>query len=329
MSAMAMGMSLVCCAVCCSLLQSVAVSYGWLVDMGVKSRHVCCGCGYVMGVTWLIRFDMTHSCVTWLVHVWHDSIVCYMTHWFGTQFLSCGALLLLRVTWLIHVWHDSLMCDITHLCVTWLIDVVHDHCHVVHCYWRVWRDLFMCDMTHSCVWHDSLMWYTAIVMWYIATGACDVTYSCVTWLIYVYYGYGYVMLYDTTLPFVTWRMCISDMTHSYVWLDSFMCVTWHIHVRDKTHSCVVWLWSCYVEWHDFWICDMTHLHMWYDSFVCVTWLVHVLYGCGHVVWSDMTFVFVTWRIFTCDMTIAIVSDMTIAIVTPHNMTFGFVTWHSA
>jgi len=45
-------------------------------------------------------------------------------------------------------------------------------------------------------------------------------------------------------------MC--DMTHSYVWHDSFICVTWLIHM-----------------------CDMTHSHVWHDSFTCVTWLIHI------------------------------------------------------
>jgi len=44
------------------------------------------------------------------------------------------------------------------------------------------------------------------------------------------------------------NMC--DMTHSYVWHDSFICVTWLIHM-----------------------CDMTHSYVWHDSFICVTWLM--------------------------------------------------------
>jgi len=78
-------------------------------------------------------------------------------------------------------------------------------------------------------------------------------------------------------------MC--DMTHSYVWHDSFICVTWLIHMCDMTHSYV---------WHDVFmcvpwlanLCAMTHWCMarlggkidtWcvrHDSFICVTRLVH-------------------------------------------------------
>jgi len=42
---------------------------------------------------------------------------------------------------------------------------------------------------------------------------------------------------------VTWLIHMCDMTHSYVWHDSFICVTWLIHMCDMTHSYV---------WHDSW-----------------------------------------------------------------------------
>ena len=59
-------------------------------------------------------------------------------------------------------------------------------------------------------------------------------------------------------------MC--DMTPSYVWHDSFICVTWFIHMCDKTHSYVTWLIH---------MCDTTHSYVWHNSFIYVTWLIRI------------------------------------------------------
>jgi len=73
--------------------------------------------------------DMTHSHVSWLIHMWHDSFTGDMAH--------------SHVTWLIHTWHVArhatrlldIPCDMTHPHVTWLI--------------RMWHDSFTWDMTLS------------------------------------------------------------------------------------------------------------------------------------------------------------------------------------
>jgi len=105
-----------------------------------------------------------------------------------------------------------------------------------------------------------------------------------------------------------------DMTHSYVWYDSFIRVTWLIHMCDMTHSYV---------WHDSFICmtviflawlipvcDKTRSYMWHDSFICLTWLVvdpvrkrggFQSYVC-HCPFIRVTVIFVAWLIHTCDMT---------------------------
>ena len=89
-----------------------------------------------------------------------------------------------------------------------------------------------CEMTH-CVWHGSSI--------------------CVTWLVHTN---------------VKRRVHVCDVTHSYVWHDSFAYVVWLIQTCDTTHSCV---------WHDPFFLDV------YDTsdktcvHVCVTWLVRM---CG-------------------------------------------------
>jgi len=198
--------------------------------------------------TWLIYIcAMTHShvchdsfrCVPWLIHTWdmthaytcHDSFmyktpayVCHLT-------CICVALLIrmhtIFVPWLIH------MCDMIHSCESWLIHVrdVLKRPHL--CRYDI-TSSHMCGIIYSHVWHDSFM----CVTWLIHV--CDIhrsdvlhdSFMGVTWLVHVCHD---SFIYETCwsdIIFVgaTWllHICVAslihtwDMTHLYVWHNSFM-----------------------------------------------------------------------------------------------------------
>jgi len=93
-------------------------------------------------------------------------------------------------------------------CVTWLI-------HVTYMTWLMCMQIVGYELQRQWawiadVWHDSLMWGL--------THVCDMT--------HVYADCGVRLNY------------VRDVTHSYVWHDSFVCVTWLIHMCDRTD--VMW-----------------------------------------------------------------------------------------
>ena len=71
--------------------------------------------------------------LTWLIHMWRDSIVRDDSFIFNTT--HSYVTWLLHVTWLIHMRHDSFICDMTFSHVTWLT--------------HMWQGSCICDMIYS------------------------------------------------------------------------------------------------------------------------------------------------------------------------------------
>jgi len=137
------------------------------------------------------------------------------------------------------------------------------------------------------------------------------------------------LIFDRLFDRATWLIHMCDMTHSYVWHDSFICVTRLIHICDVTHSYVWLVHACANLILDrlfertTWlidVCCMTHSYVWRDFFMCVTWFLH-MYDmthscvwrviCVHVrIWYSSacleeqhdSFTRVTWLIQLCDGT---------------------------
>jgi len=155
--------------------------------------------------------DMGQSYVTWLMHIWRDSLVCDMTLG-GVAQLHCalwGGCHGAHVTWRIHLWHGSFVCDLTHWhdSLTWLIGMTHwydsleGRIDMTH-----WHDAltWLIDMTH---WHDSLIWRIDMTHWHNSLKwLIEMTHwhDSLTWLVEMTHWHDAL----------TWRI---DMTH---WHDS-------------------------------------------------------------------------------------------------------------
>ena len=177
----------------------------------------------------------------------------------------------IRETCLIHMWdttrwygrHDSIICE------TWL-DHMWDMTHS-----PAQPTSFICETRLSYTW-DTTRWYVQATVQRLAEKACVLKAIDVNLQ---------VCIYSNRSLFI----CV-DMTHSYLWHDSFICVTWLIHMCDMTPSYV---------WHDSFICvDMTHSYERYDSIKIVTWLVH-MWDMTHAYVRHDAFICETWLIHMC------------------------------
>jgi len=121
-------------------------------------------------------------------------------------------------------------------------------CDVTH--WYVCRDSFKCGTWLVFVSRDTAM---NCLYWIVC-----IVFMCVTWLIHMCDGSCFLVEehrdeLSREAAFVRRRSSQAcDMTHSYVWHDSFVCVAWLFHT-----------------------CDVTHWYMCRDSLICVPWLIHM------------------------------------------------------
>jgi len=144
--------------------------------------------------------DVTRSYKIWLIHMWRDSFIFYMTHFCMTLLIHKKFLyvtwLIHSVTWLIHMSHDPFACDTTHSYEIFIFDMTHSYVtwliHMLH-------DPFTCDMTHWYVtwlvrtWHDSCIRHTRIK--WESTGALAVL-ACTYINMYMYICiYIYLFMY--------------------------------------------------------------------------------------------------------------------------------------
>ena len=201
---------------------------------------------------------MSHSCVSWVIHVSHESFICVIRSFlqFSSQF----------VTRVIHVCHGSFVCVMSHSYVSWVTYMCYKEltsqvssCHksfmrvMSHLYvlWItcVCHESFMCVPRVICVWHESFVCVIRILLHLSsqfvtrvihASFVYDTSHSCVSWVIYMCYQ----ELTSHNSQFSSWHESISS------WDTSFM--------RVLSHSCVSWV-IC--VWHKSFMRLMGHLYV--------------------------------------------------------------------
>jgi len=251
---------------------------------------------------------MTHSYVTWRVHIWNDLYAdrqgarkeVIETPWAYPEHEPWGFYLFPPSAWMIHLCDMTLLWNHTRVsCVTaWLIHV----CDMRVPHARTLRIPSLPARWVVCEWFICVTWL------FRTCGAChSVTHS------YVWHeGTSSTNPEDSISSrqvSCVWMIHVCDMTRSYVWRvsqrDSFICVTWvyskhepwglhlcppsawMIHVCDLTPSCVLHDLLMGVAW-SIHMCDMTPSYVWHDSFICVACLMDVRGVTHPYVWHQCT-----------------------------------------
>jgi len=234
----------------------VWVGGGWGGGVGVHLREETRGGGEEMShiqishlqhVRELCHFWKTHPRVTLMndPSTWHD----FERAYYGVGTMSR-----------IDAWHDSFTC------VTWLI--------------------YMRDMTHLSVWRDS---FTSVT--WLTLSLClslSLSLSCVTWLTYMcdethLHVWNGEREREAQRESLLWDK-MRDMTHLYVWRDSFTRVTWLTYMCDMTHMTHRWVlkWFRYMR-------DTTRN----NSRICVTWLTDESWNDSHICVTRLTWLEIT------------------------------------
>jgi len=188
-------------------------------------------------------------CVTWLFHVC-DTCLDYFIEHDPAHLRSPSNTCIRCVTWLIHmcdmtpsyVWHDIFISSSTKL-PSGLLSLTNSH---------------MCDVTHSYVWHDSFIcvtWLDHFIEHDLAhlRSPSNTYIRCVTWLIHMYdvahsyVGHDSFILWSTKLPRGFLSNSFNEFIHPRCWNTCIRCVTWPLHMCDITLS---------YAWHDSFICVM-------------------------------------------------------------------------
>jgi len=179
---------------------------------------------------------------------------------------------------------------------------------------------------------------------------------CPTWFIFMQHTATHCN--KTACCCAKWFIFMRDVTESYAWRDSVICVTWLIDLLDvHVYDMTIFIHVRYVSlaWHSSFLCvtcvilmcDMTHSYVWHDSIhscawhaslLCVIWLTHMCNMTHSYAWRDSffmwhdSFLHVTWLIRMSDMTHAYewhdsFLRVTCLILTC-NMTHSYV-WHDS